>query len=85
MCKHGNIIVTHYAFHVEGEPWDRIACEIKCADCDYILIKSDDLGVEVSYEYIKNNKDNINSLIDLTCDKLNSKYNIKDGLSLGVI
>lgn len=91
MCNHENIVVTHYTRHFEGEIGDRIACEIKCRDCNTIVYKYDkkdeqeiysyDKYVQEAYRYIERNRNKIKSLIDLTCNNLNEKYKIADGLS----
>lgn len=90
MCNHKNIVVSHYLVHFEGEVGNRIACEVRCADCDAILYKykkqddnevySYNKYVQEAYNYIDRNKDKFETLIDLTCNNLNDKYKIKDGL-----
>lgn len=88
MCNHENIVAIPYAINFNGEIGDRIACKIQCRDCDSILYQpkkkddnelySYDKYVKKSYLYIEQNKENIKSLIDLTCNNLNGLYNIKD-------
>ena len=90
MCSHKNIIVAHYGVHFEGEIGDRIACEIRCKDCNTIVYQYDkkevkevysyNKYVQGVYDYIDKNKDKFETLIDLTCDNLNDRYKIKDGL-----
>ena len=77
-CEHKNIIVAHYAYHVKGEIGDRTSCKVRCKDCGKVLFESKDKGVEVSYNYIEENKDKFESLLDMTCDSLNKRFNIKD-------
>lgn len=90
MCTHKNIIVSHYSIHFEAETGNRIACEVRCADCDTILYryKKQDNNevysykkyVQEAYNYIHKNKHKFETLIDLTCNNLNDKYQIEDGL-----
>jgi hypothetical protein len=79
ICNHENIICANYGFHVKGEIGDYLAGEVRCKDCEEVLFKSDDQGSEKAYEYIDKNKDKFMTLIDLTCDDLNKKYNIPSG------
>ena len=77
-CEHFNIIVAHYACHIEGEIGDRIACEIRCKDCGKILFKSEGNGIELAYDFIEKNKIRIKTLFDMTCDSLNERFNIPE-------
>lgn len=77
MCEHKNIVVTHYA---NEETNNRIGCRVRCDDCDEMLFKTKDKGIKLAYDFIEKNKNKFDTLIDLTCDELNSKFNIKDGL-----
>lgn len=79
MCEHRNIIVDHYA---NKETSMHIGCRVRCADCDKYLFKSKEKGINLAYEYIKNNKEKFDTLRDYTCDKLNSRFDIKDGFEL---
>ena len=45
-----------------------------------MLFETKDKGVKLAYDFIKENKNKFDTLIDLTCDELNGKFNIKDGL-----
>ena len=75
-CEHKNIVVAHYAYHVEGEIGDRIACKVRCKDCGKVLFESKDKGIEVAYSFIEENKDKFDTLFDMTCDYLNDRFNI---------
>ncbi|MFQ6896473.1 MAG: hypothetical protein ACLRSH_06655 [Turicibacter sp.] len=77
MCEHKNIVVAHYA---NEETNNRIGCRVRCIDCDEMLFETKDKGVKLAYDFIKENKNKFDTLIDLTCDELNGKFNIKDGL-----
>lgn len=77
MCEHKNIVVAHYS---DEETNNRIGCRVRCDDCDEMLFKTKDKGVKLAYDFIEANKNKFDTLIDLTCDELNIKFNIKDGL-----
>ena len=80
MCEHKNVVVAHYALHIEGEVGFRRGCDVCCADCDKILFdgKTD---IQSAYDYIGNNKSNFNTLADFTCDNLNERYSIPKRLN----
>lgn len=46
--------------------------------CEH-LFKSKNRGIDIAYEYIKNNKDKFDTLFDYTCDDLNNRFDIIDG------
>lgn len=81
MCEHKNIVVTHY---VDEETNKRVGCRVRCDDCNEIIFKTKDKGVKLAYEFIDINKDKFETLIDLTCDELNSKFDIADGFYFNV-
>lgn len=78
ICEHKNIVVAHYAIHVEGEIGDRVSCKVICRECDKVLFDSKNRDIELAYQYIENNKEKIDTLMDMTCDNLNERYSIKE-------
>lgn len=75
MCEHKNIIVTHYA---NEETKMHIGCRVRCIDCDEMLFKTKDKGIDLAYEYIERNKGRFDTLDDFTCDELNNRFGIKE-------
>lgn len=69
MCGHSDIIVAHNLIPKQ--------CIIRCKDCEEVLFQSSK-GINEAYDYLENNKDSYKTLMDLTCDDLNNKYNIAE-------
>lgn len=76
-CKHKNLAVFHFA---DENNW--LCVSVECLDCNKEVHTNKyyhSKDICENYKYINDNKNNISSLIDLTSDDLNLKFNIKEG------
>lgn len=78
LCSHENIVVAYYAVEFSNKVYGR-GIEILCDDCETLLFKSD--HIEQGFAYIKRNKKFFRTMIDLTPDRLNQKFQIPDPAS----
>lgn len=77
MCNHENIVVAHNS--LENDRPIKKNCVIRCRDCDEVLYQSQNGEIEKAYDYIDGNKSHFKTLINLTSDYLNEKFQIADG------